>query len=265
MSAMQTLDFAVDLPGGVTLQVRHIKHSNSGGPAIVLLHEALGTIALWRQFPARLAEATGRDVWVYERRGYGLSSSEPLPRPLDYLEQEGEVWLPRLLQALGLNDVILLGHSDGGSIALVTAGAIPDQVTGLITIAAHVTVDPLTLQGIRTMGERYRTTNLGERLARHHGERGKLLFDAWQETWVRDDFKQAMNFQPWLSKIRCPALIMQGESDEYGLPEQVTDIVRAIGPHASPVFIQDAGHAPFVEQPERVLALVSEFVDLIAR
>ncbi len=265
MSAMQTLDFPIDLRGGVTLQVRHIKHSDSVGPTIVLLHEALGTIALWRQFPARLAEATGRDVWLYERRGYGLSSSEPLPRPLDYLEQEGEVWLPLLLQALGLNDVILLGHSDGGSIALVAAGAIPDKVTGLITMAAHVTVDPLTLQGIRAMGERYRTTDLGERLARHHGERGKLLFDAWQETWVRDDFRKAMNFRPWLSRIRCPALIIQGENDEYGLPDQVTDIVRGIGPHASPVFIPDAGHSPFFEQPERVLALLNEFVGSIAR
>ncbi|WP_152206248.1 alpha/beta fold hydrolase [Marinobacter changyiensis] len=262
---MQTLDFPVDLEDGVTLQVRHIKHAAEDGPAIVLLHEALGTIALWRTFPARLAEATGRDVLVYERRGYGRSSPEPLPRPLDYLEQEGEVWLPRLLQALGLKDVILLGHSDGGSIALVTAGAVPDQVSGLATMAAHVTVDPLTLHGIRAMGERYRTTDLGERLARHHGERGRLLFDAWQETWVKEAFRQAMNFQPWLSQVRCPALIMQGENDEYGLPQQVTDIVNAIGPHASPVFIPDAGHFPHFEQPERVLALISEFVDSIAR
>lgn len=265
MPAMQTLDFSVDLPGGVTLQVRHIKHSESDGPGIVLLHEALGTIALWRQFPARLAEATGRDVWVYERRGYGQSSSEPLPRPLDYLEQEGQVWLPRLLQALGLDNVILLGHSDGGSIALVAAGAIPGQVAGLITMAAHVSVDPLTLQGIQATGERYRTTDLGERLARHHGERGKLLFDAWQETWTRDDFQQAMDFQPWLSGIRCPALITQGENDEYGLPQQVTDIVRGIGFHASPVFIPDAGHSPHFEQPELVLALISEFVGSVTR
>ncbi|MEX0605537.1 MAG: alpha/beta hydrolase [Marinobacter sp.] len=262
---MQTLDFSVNFQESVKLQVRHIKHSGDGGPAIVLLHEALGTIPLWRQFPTQLAEATGLDVFVYERRGYGQSSSEALPRPLDYLEQEGEVWLPRLLQALGLNDVILLGHSDGGSIALITAGTIPHQVTGLVTIAAHVMVDPLTIHGIRATGERHRTTDLGERLARHHGERGKLLFDAWQETWLREDFQQAMNFQPWMSEIRCPALILQGENDEYGLPQQVTDIVSGIGPGASPVFIPDAGHFPHFEQPGAVMALLSEFIRSVTR
>lgn len=265
MSAMQALDFPVELEEGVTLQVRHIKHSGNDGPTIVLLHEALGTIALWKQFPTRLAEATGRDVLIYERRGYGQSSAEPLPRPLDYLEQEGRVWLPRLLEALSLNKVILYGHSDGGSIALVTAGAIADKIIGLVTMAAHVTVDPVTLQGVRAMGERYRTTDLGERLARHHGERGELLFEAWQETWVRDDFQQAMNFQPWLSAIRCPALIMQGENDEYGLPQQVTDIVQGIGPNAFPELIPNAGHSPHFEQPDVVLALVTEFVVSITR
>ena len=265
MPVMQTLDFPVDLDEGVTLQVRHIKHSNSSGPAIVLLHEALGTIALWRQFPLQLAESTGQDVLVYERRGYGQSSPEPLPRPLDYLEQEGAVWLPRLLEALGLREVILIGHSDGGSIALITAGGMTDKIIGLVTMAAHVTVDPLTLQGIRAMGELYRTTNLGERLARHHGERGKLLFDAWQDTWVREDFQSAMDFQPWLSRIRCPALIMQGENDEYGLPQQVTDIVQGIGPQASPVLIPGVGHSPHFEKPDLVLTLLNEFVHSLAR
>ncbi len=253
-------DREVDLGEGVRLQVRRWHQEPASDHTLVLLHEALGSIELWRDFPERLALATGLDVIAYDRRGYGRSSPEAYPRPIDYLEKEGEVWLPRLVSALELEKVILVGHSDGGSIVLVGAGAMPDRVTGLVSMAPHVTVDPLTIKGIRETGERYRTTDLPERLARRHGERGKLLFDAWQDTWLSPDFQQHMNFEPWLANIRCPTLVLQGENDEYGLPAQVHTIVERLGSKARGVMVPDAGHFPHAQQTEFVLEAIRTFV-----
>ncbi|WP_404367229.1 alpha/beta fold hydrolase [Marinobacter sp.] len=260
MSGLSISDQAVELGDGVRLQVRHWHQQPASDYTLVLLHEALGSIDLWRDFPERLALATGLDVVAYDRRGYGRSTEEEYPRPLDYLEREGEIWLPRLLAALELEKVILVGHSDSGSIVLVGAGAMPDRVMGVISIAAHLTVDSLTIKGIREAGERYRTSDLPERLARRHGERGRLLFDAWHDTWLEPGFQRRMNFEPWLANIRCPALIMQGENDEYGLPDQVYTIVERLGQNARGILIPDAGHFPQNQQPEFVVTAIREFV-----
>lgn len=127
---MNVSNFAVPLGDGVAVQAQRLRHGTGAGPVLVFLHESLGNIALWKQFPRRLAEATGLDALVYERRGYGASSDEPLPRPYDYLEQEGRVWLPQLLNALEIDEVILVGHSDGGSIALIAAAELGKRVKG---------------------------------------------------------------------------------------------------------------------------------------
>ena len=251
-------DYPVQLSPEVQLQVRHIERVG-GGPTLVLLHEALGNIALWRDFPEQISEATGLDVLVYERLGYGASSPITLPRPDDYLEQEGRIWLPKLLDALELEQAILLGHSDGGSVALVGAAVSP-RVIGLITMAAHIQVDDLTLAGIRQTLERYQSSDLPERLARYHGDRTDLLFRAWHETWLRDSFQSSFNLTPWLNQIQCPALIMQGVDDSYGLPEQVTDIARGIGSQAVPHFIPACGHSPHLEQPEASIEEIRRFI-----
>ncbi|MDX1635355.1 MAG: alpha/beta hydrolase [Marinobacter sp.] len=263
MTTITTSDQAVTLAEGVTLQVRRWHQPGGSDHTLVLLHEALGNIELWRDFPMQLARATGLDVLAYDRRGYGSSTPEAYPRPMDYLEVEGEVWLPRLLEALALDQVILVGHSDGGSIVLVGAGAMPDRVTGLVTMAPHITVDRLTIQGIRETAERYRTTDLPERLARRHGERGRLLFDAWQDTWLDPEFQQRMNFEPWLARIRCPTLVLQGENDEYGLPEQVHSIVERLGARARGLMVPEAGHFPHAQQPEFVVSAIRSFVTSI--
>ncbi|MBS3805404.1 MAG: alpha/beta hydrolase [Oleiphilaceae bacterium] len=257
---MRMTEQQVKLEAGVTMRVRRWQQQPAAGCSLVLLHEALGSLDLWKGFPEQLALATGLDVVAYERRGYGESTPAEMPRPMDYLEREGDVWLPRLLDALQLQKVVLLGHSDGGSIALVGAGAMPERVAGLITMAAHVSVDALTIKGIHEARERYQTTDLAQRLARRHGERGKQLFDAWQDTWLDETFQQRMNFEPWLANIGCPALVMQGDKDEYGLPDQVYAIVERIGARAQPVLIPEAGHFPHVEQPEFVLTAISDFL-----
>lgn len=257
---MDVSNLAVPLGDGVRVQAQRLRHKNGAGPVLVFLHESLGNIALWKQFPRRLAEATGLDALVYERRGYGASSDEPLPRPYDYLEQEGAVWLPRLLDALEIDEVILVGHSDGGSIALIAAAALGERVRGLVTMAAHTWADHLTLAGIRDMRRRYTEEGIREKLLRHHGERTDQLFYAWQDIWLDEGFHQSMDFKPWLDAVRCPAMIIQGDDDEYGVPEQVTRIVEGIGSRAEPVFMAGTGHSPHLEQPDRVLALVCDFL-----
>lgn len=253
-------DNTVQLDAENALQVRHYQHGETG-PTLVLLHEALGNIALWRSFPEKLCAATGLDVLVYERRGYGSSTAITLPREHDYHEQEGKVWLPRLLEELDLKQVILIGHSDGGSIALVAAAVIPHKIIGLITMAAHIYVDHLTQAGILEAIERYKTTDLRKRLARYHGERTDLLFRAWVEPWLDESFQNTLNLRPWLSGIKCPALIMQGENDNYGLPQQVRDIVQGIGPLAMSDIIPACGHSPQLEQPGYCLKAIGDFID----
>lgn len=269
MTDLQTSDYSVALAEGVRLQVRHLRHTrpNTGSRHTwMLLHESLGNIALWKRFPEQLAEATGADVLLYNRRGYGSSTDAPQPRPDDYLAEEGEVWLPRLLEALDLRDVLLLGHSDGASIALIGAAAAPGRVKGVISVAAHTFVDSLTVDGISEAVQRYRTTDLPERLAQYHGDRTDRIFNAWHETWLRKSFARSLNFSPWLPAIRCPALIVQGEQDEYGLAEQVGVIVEGIragrpdGAAVKGVFMPDTGHVPHLQQPEALLDLVGEFM-----
>jgi pimeloyl-ACP methyl ester carboxylesterase len=261
MNVIQWQDEQVQLNDGVSLQLRWGRQpSGQGRPVVVLLHEALGCIDMWKRFPQQLAETTGLDVLVFERRGYGRSTPITLPRPDDYLLEEGEVWLPQLLDRLGLEKVVLFGHSDGGSIAQIGAASCPDQVVAIVTLAAHIYVDHLTLEGIRQAVARYRESDLPQRLARYHGDRTDLIFRAWSETWLRPSCHQGLDLKPQLSRIRCPALIMQGDRDEYGVPEQVTDACAMIGEQAQAHFITDCGHVPHLEKTEEVLAQTGDFL-----
>ncbi len=250
----------VPVGAGVELEVRRIQHHDPKGPVLVFLHESLGSIALWRKFPEKLARATGCDALIYNRRGYGHSTDEVLPRPYDFQEEEGSVWLPRLLDELGIERVVLIGHSDGGSIALITAGAMGSRVQALVTMAAHIYADHLTLAGLEEMAIRYRDTDIRERLERYHGHRTDDLFNAWQTVWRDEGFHAAMDFSGWLAAIECPAMIIQGENDEYGVPEQVTDIVAGIGASAREVFLEGTGHSPHLEKTDQVVALIYDFL-----
>lgn len=257
---MQVNDMMVLLGEGMTVEARRLRHEKPEGPTLVFLHESLGSIDLWRTFPERLAKATGFDALVYNRLGYGRSSDEPLPRPYDYQVREGATVLPRLLDELNIEKVVLIGHSDGGSIALIAAAALGDRVQGMITMAAHTYADHLTVEGIQAMVSRYRETNLRQKLQRYHGDRTDDLFRAWHTVWLDEDFNASLDFTRWLGRIRCPSMIVQGDADEYGIPEQVTDIVAGIGPSARAVFMPDTGHSPHLQQPERLLDSICDFL-----
>lgn len=229
-------------------------------PTIVFLHDSLGCAALWRDFPQKLAEATQCNTLVYDRLGYGQSAPMPThQRPVRYLETEAAV-LDSLLAALGITDALLFGHSDGGSIALITASRYGQRIGAVICEAAHIFVEEITLQGIRAAMEAYKTTNLAERLQKYHGDKVDTLFKAWTETWTRDDFRD-WNIESFLSGISCPLLFVQGEADEYGTMEQAEKTVGQVSGRSTLYRIPDTGHTPHKEAPETVLAVVKSFIE----
>lgn len=264
MTEVQWQERLLTLDDGTEIFALHGRHSqNADRPTLVLLHEALGHIDMWKDFPQLLADATGMDLFVYERRGYGRSSPITLPRPDDYLEQEGRDWVEAVLDAAGLEQVILVGHSDGGSIALIAAAALPSRVVAIITEAAHIRIDALTTAGIIAAVELYNTTDFPEKLARYHGERTDLLFRAWHETWLRDRL-QPLDLMDWVRNIQCPALIIQGVNDEYGEAEQVKEIVSGIGTQAEALFIPQCGHVPHLQSKVETLRAMTDFINMLS-
>jgi pimeloyl-ACP methyl ester carboxylesterase len=231
----------------------------SAGPVLVFLHEGLGTIRGWRDVPDHLAAATGRPALVYERTGYGNSGPVTLPRPLDYLEREAEDMLPRLLDHLGIERGLPIGHSDGGSIALLFAAAFPERCVAAVTEAAHVFVEEISLDGIRAAVAAYETGDLKARLARQHGENTDGAFRGWSDTWLSPGFRD-WSIAGRLPAIRCPVLVLQGAGDEYGTAAQVEAIVRGVSGPAEPHLIPGCGHAPHHQAREITLGLIAEFV-----
>jgi pimeloyl-ACP methyl ester carboxylesterase len=228
-------------------------------PTILLLHEGLGSLSLWRDFPERLAAATGCGVMAFSRFGYGQSDGIALPRPLDAMQREGREVLPRVLDATGIRRCILLGHSDGGSIAVIHAGSHQDQrVRGLVLLAPHVFVEDVALPAIRAARQRWEEDDLRARLARHHRD-PEAAFLGWNDTWLHPDFPHVFDLQPDVAHIRVPILVIQGEADPYGTPEQVQAIEREAYCPVEALLLPGIGHAPHQEAPEAVLAAVQDF------
>lgn len=229
-------------------------------PTIVFLHDSLGSVQLWRDLPAKLAEETQYNVLVYDRLGYG--KSYPMPthvRPVHYMELEADL-LNELLEELNIDNSILFGHSDGGTIALITAAKYPEKVEAVICEAGHIFVEEVTLKGVYDAWEAYKTTNLPERLQKYHGDKVETLFKAWTETWTRDDYR-TWNIEYLLKDIICPLLFIQGEADEYGTLDQVDKTVTQVSGTAEKYIIPGIGHTPHKESPDLILGKVSEFIN----
>lgn len=259
-AAFTVTETDVRLADGYTLRVqRHTPAAATMRPTLVFLHDSLGCIRLWRDFPARLAAATGCPALVYDRRGYGQSAPfGGQPRGLDYLAAEAPV-LDQLLEACAIERAILFGHSDGGSIALLAAALYPGRVAAVLTEGAHVFVEDLTLAGIRAARQQYHRTNLPERLARYHGPKTDAVFRAWTDTWLQPAFR-AWNIEACLLRIQCPVLVLQGEADEYGTAAQVAAIAGQVSGPARGVLLPGAAHTPHKEAPDATLHLAAEFV-----
>lgn len=232
-------------------------HPRAGAPAIVFLHEGLGSVSMWRDFPQRVADATGCEAIVYSRVGYGRSDPITDKRSVRYMHDEALHALPRLLDALGVQAPILFGHSDGASIALIHAGGTRRDMTALVLMAPHVMVEDISVASIAQAKVAYETTDLRARLAKYHADVDSA-FRGWNDIWLDPAFR-AWNIEQYLPGIRCPILAIQGEDDEYGTMDQVERIARQCR-DVDLVKLADCRHSPHKDQPEAVLAAVGEFV-----
>lgn len=246
--------------GGVHLAVaRHRLGDVPTARTLVFLHDSLGCITTWRDFPLELGKAVGCDVLIYDRQGYGRSDPfGPEPRKADYMHHEADV-LNALLETEGIAQAVLFGHSDGGTIALLAAAKHPQRICAVITEGAHVFVEDVTLAGIRAAERQYATTDLRERLMRHHGDRTDALFHAWTRTWQASFFRD-WNITSEIAAVQCPTLVLQGVDDNYGTEAQVDAITSAIGGHARKYMVPGAGHTPHREAPAVTRELVVAFL-----
>lgn len=246
--------------GGTGLHAVRLRVARpSAAMALVFLHEGLGSVAQWRDFPDALCAELSLDGLAYDRAGHGASDAAPAPRTSRYLHDEAWQVLPALLDAAGIARAVLVGHSDGGTIALLFAARFPDRVAAAITEAAHVHVEPETLAGIAAAVAAWRTTDLRRRLERHHGAKAEALFCAWADTWLAPGFRH-WTIAAELAGLACPLLLIQGGDDEYGTAAQMDAIARAARGPVERLLLPGVGHTPHRQDRARTLRAMVDFV-----
>ena len=232
-------------------------------PTLVFLHEGLGCMELWRDFPEVLCASTGCRGLIYERKGYGGSDILPGPWKEDYLIEESSVDLPELLKKCNVDDIVLIGHSDGGTIALIMSALNGDMVRGVITEAAHIFVEDVTIAGINKAVEAYEKDNLKDKLARYHKENTEMVFRRWADRWLSPEYRN-WNVEEYLPEITCPLLAIQGEDDEYGTPAQVEGIGRLVSGPVETRLIPECGHIPHFQARDVVLREIVGLIKMLA-
>ncbi|MDQ0316468.1 alpha/beta fold hydrolase [Amorphus orientalis] len=248
---------------GVGLEARCYGPPPSESPTIVMLHEGLGCVALMRDFPQKVADATGHGVFVYSRQGYGQSDPVSLPRPLDYMTREAVDVLPKVLDQIGFRAGVLLGHSDGASIAALYLGNIQDhRVRGLILMAPHFFTEPSGLASIAEAKVAYETGDLKPRLAKYHAD-VEGAFRGWNDAWLDPGFKE-WNIEYAIDYVRVPVLAIQGADDKYGTLAQLDALEKLYAPFDR-VVLNDCGHAPHLEQGDKTLAEIVEYMARLDR
>lgn len=229
-------------------------------PVLVFLHEGLGSLAMWKDFPAQVAQATGCRALVYSRHGYGRSECLQQARKVDFMHVEALEVLPEVLNRFDIDNPILVGHSDGASIALIHAGTARRPVRGLVLLAPHVFVEDLTVASIAEAKTAYQTTDLPDKLARYHDDPDNTFW-GWNNIWLHPEFRH-WNIEAFLPRIACPILAIQGEADEYGTMAQVDSIAR----HAADVDVlklEGCRHSPHRDRPDEVMRAIQRFVESI--
>ena len=250
--------------GGKALEYACHGPAPDTAPTLVLLHEGLGCVALWRDFPAALAQATGFGVFVYSRAGYGQSDPCELPRPLDYMTREAVEVLPQVLDAIGFERGVLVGHSDGATIAAIHAGSIADtRVRGIVLMAPHVFTEDMGLAQIGEAKTAYDTGDLRARLAKYHAD-PDCAFRGWNDAWLDPGFRD-WNVSDVIDYVRVPILAIQGRQDQYGTLAQIDEIeARSYAP-VDTLILDDCRHVPFADQPDAVQGAIAEYCARLTR
>ena len=230
-------------------------------PTIVFLHDALGSIETWKDFPRQLCQRCQCNLFAYDRLGHGQSSRDPkmVSRPKEFLEVSAEI-LIELLRDYQIRHPILVGHSDGGTIALLAAAMEGNTICGVISIAGHIYVEPKTIKGIRAVQKNYEVGNIYHKLEPYHGIKTIDVFQSWTNSWLSPEF-QSWNISEHLVKIGIPTLVIQGEKDEFATLQQAKDIVAGIGKTAELMILPECGHFPHKEYSDQVLKTILAFIN----
>lgn len=247
---------------GRRLECRWIGPGPEATPTLVFLHHGLGSLSAWRSFPEALAAATGWGALIYSRVGYGASERRPGPWPVRFMHHEAQGVLPRLLAAVGVREAVLVGHSDGASIALLYAGdaaSAQGRLRGLVLEAPHLFVEETCVRTIADLRRTEPGSELRRKLARHHGSNAEPTFDAWTEIWLRPEFRR-WNIEQVLPGITCPILVFQGDADEFGTVRQAEAIEAGAGGPVETVILPGCGHQPHRQCRHEVLQRIARFV-----
>ena len=252
-------DHRVEAEGGTLFARTWVPSSQRDESPILLFHDSLGSVALWREFPELLARATGRRVVAYDRLGFGRSDVRTGPLAFDFIAAEAGV-VPRVCEALGIGNFVAFGHSVGGAMAIATAARLGEQCEAVITVSAQSFAEERTLAGVRTARTAFAQPGRLERLARYHGDRARWVLDAWTGTWLAPEFAH-WSLDDELRGVRCPVLAIHGDQDEYGSVEHAWRIARLTSGPSRAVMLDGCGHVPHREQPERVLRETVGFLE----
>lgn len=265
---MRRLDQASDEmveAGGFAIHVRHWPGAERADTRLVLLHEGLGCIEMWKDFPGLLAAASGCAVSAYSRPGYGRSQGHPPPWGADYMHREARDVLPDVLAGLAGERIVLVGHSDGASIATIYAGEHDDgRLAGLVLMAPHFFVEEVSLTSIAAARDAFVVEGLRQRLARYHADNVDDAFWGWNDAWLSAAFRD-WNITDQLERVRRPVLVVQGRDDQYGTLAQVEAARRVLPPRSCRAeILDDCRHSPHVDRPDRTLAAIVDFVTSLA-
>lgn len=244
---------------GVELEYRHLS-GDGDKRTLVLLHEGLGCVELWRDFPEKLVAETGCSVFVYSRAGYGGSDPIVLPRPLNYMTVEAEEVLPHVIAKAAIVDYTLVGHSDGATIALAYAAHVNDpKLRSVVLFSPHVFTERCAIESITKVRDAYRESNLRDRLMKYHGANVDCAFRGWCDSWLDPRFIE-WSIEAELERVSIPVLQIQGRNDEYGTSEQLQRITQGVKSDVRTVLYDDCGHSPHQQQCQQSLKTIAEFI-----
>lgn len=244
------------------IEIQWHEKGEKNKPTLIFLHEGLGCVRMWKDFPQKVSQKTGCPALVFSRLGYGNSDPCPLPWKINFMHKQALRILPEIIKKADIKTYILVGHSDGGSIGIIFSGSpCAKGLKGLITQAAHVFCEQKTVESIRQAKINYEHQDLRQLLEKYHGENTENAFRGWNDVWLAPKFIN-WNIEKYLTRIDIPMLAIQGKDDQYGTIKQIESIKNHVK-HVKPYLVDDCGHSPHLEQQKIVLNIMAEFIHQI--